>query len=343
MDNTKKYTNEYRVLSTCSGYGGIELGLDIAGVEYRTVTYVEIEAFAIANLVAKMEAGALYPAPIWTNLKTFDANPFCGRVDLITGGYPCQPFSAAGKRKGEEDPRHLWPHIRSIVETIKPFRCFFENVEGHVSLGYGQVYRDLRDLGYKVEAGIFSSQETGGSHQRKRLFIMAENMGDSQCYNERLRTETRQPIGINETSERIQQGRQQMEYPKSGRSGRWSDETSEEQGFGADRSGSELGHTSNDNRGGQTISNPLCNENGKEWENSKSKEFNQCSRIPIAPPSPHQYEWEESRQITKDGFKSRLGLSVDGYDYRTDILRSQGNGVDPWTAAKAWITLDKLF
>jgi len=134
---------------------------------------VEIEAFAIANLVAKMEEGKLAPSCIWSNLKTLPVEPFRGRVDLLTGGYPCQPFSAAGKRAGTDDPRHLWPYIADIIESVRPVRCFFENVEGHISLGLREVISDLESLGYKTAWGIFSATEVGAPHQRKRVYIMA--------------------------------------------------------------------------------------------------------------------------------------------------------------------------
>jgi len=162
------------VLSLCTGYGGIERGLELAGVEHRVVAHVEIEAYAIANLVAKMEEGDLVPAPIWTDIKTLPAHCFRDRVDVLTGGYPCQPFSAAGQRKGTEDPRHLWPHIKRHIGTIRPVRCFFENVEGHISLGLRQVIEDLEGLGYATTWGIFSAVEVGAPHQRKRVFIMAD-------------------------------------------------------------------------------------------------------------------------------------------------------------------------
>ena len=162
------------VISFCSGYGGIERGLDLAGVEHRVIAYVEIEAFAIANLVAKMEAGQLVPAPIFTDLKTFPSHLFRDCVDIITGGYPCQPFSAAGKRQGEDDPRHLWPYIRKHVSAIRPTRCFFENVEGHITLGLSSVISDLEEGGYRATWGIFSASESGAPHRRKRVFIMAD-------------------------------------------------------------------------------------------------------------------------------------------------------------------------
>jgi DNA (cytosine-5)-methyltransferase 1 len=163
------------VISFCSGYGGIERGLDLAGVEHRVLAYVEIEAFAIANLVNKMENGLIPPAPIYTDLKTFPAHIFRGCVDIITGGYPCQPFSAAGKRLGTEDPRHLWPYILDHIKSIRPVRCFFENVEGHISLGLREVIGDLEGAGYNPTWGIFSAAEVGAPHQRKRVYILADS------------------------------------------------------------------------------------------------------------------------------------------------------------------------
>jgi DNA (cytosine-5)-methyltransferase 1 len=97
-------------LSLCAGAGGIDLGLTIACPKYRTVCYVERESYAAATLVARMEDKALDTAPIWDDITSFDGRPWRGTVDIINGGYPCTPFSVAGKRKGVNDPRHLWPH-----------------------------------------------------------------------------------------------------------------------------------------------------------------------------------------------------------------------------------------
>ena len=177
VDNSKELPT---VLSLCTGYGGIERGLELAGLEHRVVAHVEIEAFAAANLVSKMEDGKLVPAPVWTNLKTLPVEVFRDRVSILTGGYPCQPFSSAGKRLGEEDPRHLWPYILDIIKAIRPVRCFFENVEGHISLGLREVVSDLESLGYKVAWGIFSAREVGAAHQRKRVYIMADSGGSRQ-------------------------------------------------------------------------------------------------------------------------------------------------------------------
>lgn len=174
----------------CAGYGGIHLGLKRAIPNLRVIAYGEIEAFACANLVAKMEAGLMDAAPIWTDIKTFPCEEFRDRVDILVAGYPCQPFSAAGKRLGTEDPRHLWPHIARAIRVIQPRLCFFENVEGHISLGLREVVGELESIGYKTAWGIFSASEVGAPHQRKRVFIlgMANGAGErvQRCWAGRL-------------------------------------------------------------------------------------------------------------------------------------------------------------
>jgi DNA (cytosine-5)-methyltransferase 1 len=171
MDTAQAITH----ISLCAGYGGIDLGLKRAISNLRTVAFSEIEAFACANLVAKMEAGQLDAAPIWSDLKTFPWSEFRDRVDILSGGYPCQPFSAAGKRRGKDDPRHLWPWIADGIRIMRPRVCFFENVEGHTSLGLRAVVEELAGIGYATTWGIFSAAEVGAPHQRKRVFILAHS------------------------------------------------------------------------------------------------------------------------------------------------------------------------
>ena len=169
MDNTEEFT----VLSLCSGYGGLEIGLSRALQTPLRVVAVEIEAFALANLVAKAEEGKLAVEALWPDLRSFPAKKFRGCFDIITAGYPCQPFSHAGKRLGQADPRHLWPYIAEHIRTIRPVLCFFENVSGHLTLGFDEVFKSLRNMGYKVEPGLFTAAEIGAPHKRKRLFILA--------------------------------------------------------------------------------------------------------------------------------------------------------------------------
>ena len=163
-------------VSLCAGYGGIDLGLHRCLPNLRTIAYSEIEAFACELLLARMEGGQIDAAPIWPDLKSFPWEKLRDRVDILSGGYPCQPFSSAGKRLGREDPRHLWPYIADGISILRPRLCFFENVEGHISLGLREVIEHLGRLGYSTTWGIFSAAEVGAPHQRKRVFILAHRI-----------------------------------------------------------------------------------------------------------------------------------------------------------------------
>lgn len=180
--------NTITTLEFCAGYGGIGLGLKkIFGERLRCLAYSELEGFAQANLISKMEKGLLDVAPIWNDVKTFPNESFYKLVDILIAGYPCQPFSVAGKRNGENDPRHLWPSIRNSIRIIRPRLCFLENVEGHISLGLSTVVSDLEELGYKVSWGLFSAREVGASHKRKRMFILADSTSgqfSKRCWTE---------------------------------------------------------------------------------------------------------------------------------------------------------------
>ena len=175
MDNTETITH----LSLCSGYEGIGLGLRRVLPNLREIAYVEREGFVAANLVAKMEEGKLDAAPVFTDVKTFPYAEFRGCVDILSGGFPCQPFSNAGKRQATEDPRHLFPYIRDGIRDCQPRIVFLENVEGIISAKTADgesvlqyVLRELEGLGYRATAGVFSASEVGAPHQRKRVFIL---------------------------------------------------------------------------------------------------------------------------------------------------------------------------
>ena len=124
-------------------------------------------------------------------LKPSQQKTFRGCFDIIVGGYPCAPFSIAGSRKGEHDEhgRHLWPFIQRAIGFIRPRYCFFENVEGHLTLGLKDVCHDLDELGYEFAAGVFSAAECGAPHSRRRIFILArmanaDSTGDAGSGNE---------------------------------------------------------------------------------------------------------------------------------------------------------------
>lgn len=160
-------------LALCAGAGGLELALHIADPGYRTVCYVEREARAAATLVARMADETLDSAPIWDDVTLFDGRRWRGVVDIVSGGYPCQGESNAGRCLGVKDPRWLWPHFRRILVQSGAEWGFFENVGAHLSRSFPVVASDLARLGFRVAAGLFTAAECGASHRRERLFILA--------------------------------------------------------------------------------------------------------------------------------------------------------------------------
>src|SRR5215471_12040185 len=165
-------------LALCAGVGGLELGLHLAlGDAYRTVGYVERDAYAAASLVARMGDAALDRAPVWDDLTTFDGHPWRGRVDLVSAGFPCQPASTAGARRGTDDDRWLWPDVSRVVRAVDPGLVFIENVPGLLSVNggaaFGEVVETLAAFGFSAEWDVFSASEVGASHLRERLFLLA--------------------------------------------------------------------------------------------------------------------------------------------------------------------------
>lgn len=160
-------------LSLCAGGGGLDLGVMLAEPGFHTRAFVEWEDWPRSVLITAQRAGYFAPAPIWDDLRSFDARPFHGAFDIVLAGYPCQPFSAAGKRGGANDPRHLWPEVARVIRECSPEWVFLENVAGHVTLGLETVLRELWGMGYTPAAGLFSAAEVGAPHQRLRIFILA--------------------------------------------------------------------------------------------------------------------------------------------------------------------------
>lgn len=169
-----------RVLSLFSGVAGLDLGLR-AAFGARVVCHLEREAYCAAVLLARMEDSSLEPAPVWCgDVREFDGREWRGRVDAVAAGWPCQPFSVAGKRGGESDERHLWPEVLRILGESEAGILFGENVPGHLSLGFAGVLGDLAALGFDAEWGLYAASEAGAPHKRERLFVLAHRNGTDQ-------------------------------------------------------------------------------------------------------------------------------------------------------------------
>jgi site-specific DNA-cytosine methylase len=299
-----------------------------------------------------MEQGVLDSAPVWSNLKTFPAKEFYGKIHGITGGYPCQPFSVAGERKGVDDERHLFPHISKIIDAVRPVWCFFENVGGHLTMGYDEVYRSLSDLGYSVEAGIFSAEEVGAPHQRERLFILgyansngdkkrnaAGRIGIHQVKVEGKEIE-RQRIWVEPLSASEEMANatiKRLSQPRPSTIRKLSAETRERIYDRLKQSGSGVGLANSKEQ------RPQRNVAARDSSTSGCADEYGGTHWP-ARPGQDQYEWEEPRTIPqkvrrKSGTKSGMGTTINGYNFREDLLRMAGNGVVEQTAEKAFIEL----
>lgn len=162
-------------LALCAGFGGLEGGLERSLPEYRTVCYVEGEAYAAAVLAQKMEKGTVREAPIWSNVVTFDGTIWRGKLDIISGGFPCQPHSQAGKLLGKEDPRNLWPQIVRIAREIRPRFMFLENV-ANINNTYGkEIVGDLAQMGFDAAWCVVRASDVGAPHRRARWFLLASH------------------------------------------------------------------------------------------------------------------------------------------------------------------------
>lgn len=328
------------VLSTCTGMRGLEIGVERVLGRVNPVAYVEIEAFVCENLVQQMEQGVLAPTPIWTNLKTFPWESFYGKLHWIFGGYPCQPFSQAGLRKGADDPRHLWPSYRSGIKKSRPMGVFFENVEGHLSLGLRDVLTDLRKLGYQVEAGLFSAAEVGAPHRRNRVFILGlENSfilrmrgwSDEQRAYWKRQIQTK-GSGFMADSGCVRQAERQIDANRTEQCCSVENTHNErcgETGGCKIRANqpSELGNANNKRLEGWECGGG--SECSCEWTSRSNGPFDLW---PASPGEP-QFEWEAPR------LESSMGYAINGYNYREDLLRMGGNAVVPQQSEKAFRTL----
>ena len=154
-----------KIGSLCTGYGG----LDLAAEQYfnaQTVWACDIDKYASIVIQER------FNVPNYKDLTTVDWSTV-EPIDILTAGYPCQPFSHAGERKGTDDKRHIWPHIKRAISELRPKYVVLENVRGHLTLGFDRVLGDLTEIGYDAKWSLVSAAEVGAPHKRERLFVIA--------------------------------------------------------------------------------------------------------------------------------------------------------------------------
>ena len=370
--------NTENVISLYSGGGGLDIGFRLAVPNARTVCYVEREISSVSVLVNGIEKGILDDAPIWTNSTTFDGSPWIGKVDWIIGGFPCQPWSVAGKREGKEDERWLWDDIKQIAMSVQPTGFFLENVSGLIT-GHGidSILGDLSEMGFDAQWGSVKAGEIGAPHRRERVFILAARRGTDCRFNDILgntesyghehskgtdRRDKCESLNGNKVRN-ISSSTDNSELDDTKHDG--CNATKEQGSDGQTVSGSKKRENAAiESKGTDNTRVTLANTYGKRSEisvqrkqsilkqprNSKSKK----NSIEIFPPAPNSEEWESilrehprlSPALEKSSFEPDVRGMVNGMApglHRADRLRILGNGVVPIQAAYALTVLAKRF
>jgi DNA (cytosine-5)-methyltransferase 1 len=163
---------DLKVLDLFSGIGGFSLGLERAGME--TIAFCEIDPWCRERLRKHWP-----DVPIYEDVRELNGGDFNG-VDVVCGGYPCQPFSVAGGQKAEQDDRHLWPEMLRVVSQARPTWVICENVYGHIALGLDKVLFDLESEGYSARPFVVPALAAGADHNRERVFIVAHSTSDGR-------------------------------------------------------------------------------------------------------------------------------------------------------------------
>ena len=164
-------------LDLCSGIGGFAVGFSMAELS-EPIAFCDTDKFC-----QKVLAKNFPNIPIYDDVKEIADDPtrfISERPDILTAGYPCQPFSTSGKRGGTEDPRHIFPYLHKIIEQVRPTYCVFENVYGHISLGLDEVLFAMESLNYHTRTFVFPSSSIGAWHKRDRLWIVCKSLCDTQ-------------------------------------------------------------------------------------------------------------------------------------------------------------------
>ncbi len=176
-------------LALFAGAGGGILGGLLLG--WRTVCAVEINEYCRDVLMQRQNDGCLEPFPIWDDIRTFDGRPWRGIVDVVSGGFPCQDISCAGKGKGLGGERSgLWSEMARVIGEVRPRYVFVENSPMLTSRGLGSVLGDLAEMGYDARWGVLGAGDAGGLHERNRLWIVAPANG----YKKRVQGHKQKPL-----------------------------------------------------------------------------------------------------------------------------------------------------
>lgn len=296
-------------LALFSGAGGGILASYLMGC--RTICAVERDAYAAQVLAQRQNDGILRPFPIWSDITTFDGKPWRGIIDVISGGFPCQDISSAGKGAGIDGARSgLWSEMARIIGEVRPQYVFVENSPMLVSRGLARVISDLAQMGYDAHWARFSASNFGAPHQRDRIWIVGHSRserlntrGNNNSKHDRYFTGAagEHAIALADTKSIRWKQTWTGEFTLSKRAGGSSEELPNTAGIGLQGQGQSW-----------FSCDPAENPKGQT-----DRTFYECVG----------YIW---------GIRSRLGRVANGVAHRVDRLKAIGNGQVPIVAKSAF-------
>ena len=280
-------TEMLKVLDLFSGIGGMSLGLEMTG-GFETVAFCERDAYCKSILRQHWPT-----TPIYGDVKELHYDQ---PVDVICGGYPCQPFSQAGQRRGDQDDRHLWPEMARIIDETRPTWVLAENVAGHVSLGLDQVLSDLEARNYTWGAYIIPAVAVNAHHRRDRVWIIAHSDGKGEP-----------DVAVDENP----RSRQLDVADADNRSGRWRKERQPQRDRQLDVYG-------------QNVADPIGTRSQRAWHEQREAR-NARARQPSKLGSGQARLWETEPVV---------GRVAHGVSARVDRIKALGNSVVPQVVAQ---------
>ena len=338
-----KSQKRLRHLSLFTGGGGGELGVKLLG--WETLGYVENNEYCQKVIAQRIKDGVFDDAPIFGDIRAFVSDGYAeayqGMVDVVSAGFPCQPFSVAGKQAAEDDPRNRWPATLDVIRAVRPRFCFLENVPGLLagSHGYfGRILGQLAESGYDARWRVLSAAEVGGPHKRDRLWILAYTASAGLSVGGRSGLET----SNQETGTRVES--------RLERSGEYRGRVlGDNQGFGIQGNGFS-GKFKSDSYAREEVfvrsgggTGELVNDSG---EGSGGLQVRSRGQVQEATDTDGRGPWCDAEYVEcSDGkyraVKPGVRLLVDGYPGRVDEIRTIGNGQVPAVVATAWDLLSE--
>lgn len=319
-------------LALFAGAGGGILGGKLLG--WRTVCAVEWEAYPASVLCARQNDGFLPPFPIWDDVRTFVGHDWRGVVDVVSGGFPCQDISAAGKGAGIDGERSgMWGEMARIICEVRPRFVFVENSPMLTSRGLGRVLGDLASMGFDAKWGVLGAADVGAPHQRDRIWIVAKWRGQlSYAQHDRIRRWEQQQASPQETTSIV----------------------ANSNGITSQIRGNDFANETNGGKRNNNIARSRSNDwgqsdtkkNGK-MANASLSGFPPCNDTPSRPQKPtlekqlggSGYEFGTTKYWWE--IEPNVGRVVDGLAARVDRLKAIGNGQVPLCAATAWRILSE--